>query len=363
MREKDKKFMEEVLRLAKKGRGTVSPNPMVGAVIVKGNRIVGRGYHKKAGSPHAEIMALKDAGGKAKGATLYVNLEPCVHYGRTPPCAPEIIRAGIKRVVIGMVDPNPLVNGKGIEMLKNAGINVETGVKEEEAKELNEFYIKFITKRIPFIILKWAMSLDGKIATCTGDSQWISGKDARVFVHSLRNQVDAILVGIGTVLKDDPFLTVREVVPKKQPVRVILDSKLSFPLNSSMLREGSKIMIFTGRNIDKKKKEKLLEKNVEIIPCGEKKVDIKEMLKILGKEEITSVLIEGGSKVFTEFLENGLADKVYAIVSPLLLGGEKAITPFEGKGIEKIGKGIKFRKVKWFRKDEDMVMEGYLRES
>ncbi len=359
-RTKDKKFMQEVFFLAEKGRGTTSPNPMVGAVVVKGNRIVGRGYHKRAGSPHAEIIALQEAGTKSREATLYLNLEPCVHYGRTPPCVPRIIEKGIKRVVIAMLDPNPRVNGKGITMLREAGIEVEVGIEEEKARKLNEFYIKYITTNLPFVILKWAMSLDGKIATRTGDSRWISGDKSRIFVHSLRNQVDGILVGIGTVLQDDPILTVREVPARKQPLRIIIDPKLSFPLTAKMLQEeGGNILIFTCEDIDKNKKEFLLSKDIEIIPCGKKRIQVANMLKILGKREITSLLVEGGSKVFTEFLENKLTDKVYAVVSPLLLGGEKALTPFEGRGVEKVKDGIQFKKIHWFFRGEDVIMEGY----
>ncbi|NOZ63902.1 MAG: bifunctional diaminohydroxyphosphoribosylaminopyrimidine deaminase/5-amino-6-(5-phosphoribosylamino)uracil reductase RibD [Caldiserica bacterium] len=359
-REKDKKFMQEVFSLAEKGRGTTSPNPMVGAIVVKGNRIVGRGYHKKAGSPHAEVIALKEAGPKSRGATLYINLEPCVHYGRTPPCAPRIIEKGIKRVVIAMLDPNSRVNGKGVTMLKKAGVDVEVGIEEEKARKLNEFYIKHITTNLPFVILKWAMSLDGKIATCTGDSRWISGEESRAFVHSLRNQVDGILVGIGTVLQDDPLLTVRKVPVKKQPLRIIIDPNLSFPLTARMLQEeGGNILIFTGEDIDKNKKEQLLAKDVEIVPCGEKRIHIENMLKILGKREITSLLVEGGSKVFTEFLEKKLPDKIYTVVSPLLLGGEKALTPFGGKGVEKVKAGIQFKEIHWFFRGKDVIMEGY----
>ncbi|MCD6218895.1 bifunctional diaminohydroxyphosphoribosylaminopyrimidine deaminase/5-amino-6-(5-phosphoribosylamino)uracil reductase RibD [Candidatus Calescamantes bacterium] len=359
-RERDKKFMREVFHLAEKGRGTTSPNPMVGAVVVKGNRIVGRGYHKRAGSPHAEVIALKEAGEKARGAILYINLEPCVHYGRTPPCAPRIIEAGVKRVVISMLDPNPKVKGRGVAMLREAGIDVEVGIEEEKARELNEFYIKHITTGLPFIILKWAMSLDGKIATYTGDSRWISGEKARVFVHSLRNQVDGIIVGIGTVLCDNPILTVRKVPAKKQPLRIIIDPTLSFPLNARMLKEkGGDVLIFTCCNGYKNKKENFLMENVEVIPCGKERVDIENMLKILGKRGVTSLLVEGGNRVFTEFLEKGLVDKIYAIVSPVLLGGEKALTPFGGKGVERVEEGIRFRKIRWLFRGEDVIMEGY----
>ena len=317
-REKDIKFMKEALRLAEKGRGTTSPNPMVGAVVVKGNRIVGRGYHKRAGSPHAEVIALEDAGTKAKGATLYVTLEPCIHYGRTPPCVPRIVSSGIKRVVIAMMDPNPIVKGKGVKMLEKAGIEVITGIEEEKARKLNEFYIKYITRKIPFVILKWAMSLDGKIATSTGDSRWISGEEARKFVHSLRKGVDAVLVGIGTVKKDDPLLTVRLVPSEKQPLRVIIDPRLEISPQARLLKEeGGKVVIFT-------------------------------------------LLVEGGEKVFTSFLEEGCVDKVYAIVSPLLLGGRDSPTPFGGKGFERIKDGLRLKKIEWLRKGEDMIISGYI---
>ncbi len=360
-REKDIKFMKEALRLAEKGRGTTSPNPMVGAVVVKGNRVVGRGYHKRAGSPHAEVIALEDAGTKAKGATLYVTLEPCIHYGRTPPCVPRIVSSGIKRVVIAMIDPNPVVKGRGVEMLKKAGIEVIIGIGEEKARELNEFYIKYITRKIPFVILKWAMSLDGKIATFTGDSRWISGEESRKFVHSLRKDVDAVLVGIGTVKKDDPLLTVRLVPSEKQPLRVIIDPQLEISPQSRLLKEeGGKVVIFTLSGVDKEKVSFLQDKGAEVIEMEGERIRIKKLLEVLGKMEVTSLLVEGGEKVFTSFLEEGCVDKVYAIVSPLLLGGKDSPTPFGGKGFEKIKDGLRLKKLEWLRKGEDMIISGYI---
>lgn len=352
--------MRMALALAEKGKGFTSPNPMVGAVVVKGNRVVGRGYHKRAGSPHAEVIALKEAGNKAKGATLYVTLEPCVHYGRTPPCVPQIIHAGIKRVVVSMEDPNPLVRGKGIRDLREEGVEVVTGVEEEKARLLNEYYIKYITTRKPFVILKWAMSMDGKIATFTGDSRWISGEKARRFVHELRAEVDAVLVGGGTVKKDDPLLNVRLSRPVRQPWRIIIDPRLEIPLEARIFKEEGGRVIIVCREEEEEEKRRILEgKGVEFITFKGERMEISSLLRILGEREVTSLLVEGGEKVFTSFLEEGEVDKVYVIVSPLLIGGDSAPTPFGGRGFPSIQECMRIRKVEWRKKEEDFIFWGY----
>ena len=245
--------MKEALALAMKAEGLTSPNPVVGAVLVKGNKVVGSGYHKRAGSPHAEIVAIKSAGQKTNGSTLYINLEPCNHYGRTPPCAPEVIKAGIKRVVIAMQDPNPIVNGKGIKKLKSAGIDVEVGILEQDARKINETYIKYITKKMPFVVLKWAMSVDGKIATHTGDSKWISHEASRNFTHRLRGKFDAILIGINTLLKDNPQLTTHGL-GVKEPKRIVVDDRGKIPLDCNLLKtESSQVILATTNKIKKEK--------------------------------------------------------------------------------------------------------------
>ncbi len=353
--------MKIALDLAKKGKGTTSPNPMVGAVVVKGNRIVGRGYHKKAGSPHAEVVAIKDAGGNCRNATLYITLEPCVHYGRTPPCVPLILKAGIKRVVIAMEDPNPLVKGKGIAALKEGGIEVEVGIREEEARKLNEFYLKYITTKLPFVIVKWAMSLDGKIATSKGESRWISGEESLRFVHLLRSEVDAILVGIRTVLIDNPRLTVRGLKAKRQPLRIVIDPLLEIPPSARCLtEEGGESMVVTSHLSPSQKREELKKKGVEVIICGEERVDLPSLLKKLGEKEITSLLVEGGGGIIASFLENKLVDKIYAIISPLLIGGKEAPTPFEGKGFSSLKDALHLKNFTCRRLGRDYLWEGYL---
>jgi diaminohydroxyphosphoribosylaminopyrimidine deaminase/5-amino-6-(5-phosphoribosylamino)uracil reductase len=359
----DIKFMKEALALAVKAEGLTSPNPLVGAVIVKGNKIVGRGYHKKAGSKHAEIIAIQSAKTKTKGATLYTNLEPCSHFGKTPPCAPEVIKAGIKRVVIAMEDPNPLVNGKGTEKLKSAGIDVRTGILEQEAKKINEIYIKYITKKMPFVALKWAMGLDGKIATRTGDSKWISGKNSRKFVHRLRGKFDAVLIGKGTLLRDNPQLTTHGL-GVKEPKKIIIDENGEIPLNCNLFKlNAGSIILATTNKINQEKAMTLEQKSVEIIVCKRDKngVNLKELMIELANREITSVLVEGGGTINASFIENGLADKLIIFMSPILIGGKDAISPLEGKGVEKVAKAVALKNCSTQKIGEDIVVEGYIK--
>ncbi len=363
----DEKYMKLALRLAIKAKGRTSPNPLVGAVIVKNDRIVGRGYHRKAGRPHAEINALNMTGERAKGATLYLNLEPCAHFGKTPPCTKRIISSGIKEVVIAMIDPNPLNCGNGVKELRKAGIEVKVGVLEKEARKINEAYTKYITTKKPFVILKTAMSLDGKIATKTGVSKWITNEKSRKYVHKLRSEADAILVGVETVLKDDPRLTSRVKgkglrVKDKKPFRVVVDSRVRIPLGARVLNKEAPTIIATTKFAPKRKTEALRKKGIEIlvIKDRDKKVNLKELLKRLGELEITSLLVEGGGKINASFLENGLVDKVLFFIAPKIIGGEEALTPVEGEGIKKIKDAIKLKDINIKRFGEDVLIEGYV---
>ncbi|MDD4879865.1 MAG: bifunctional diaminohydroxyphosphoribosylaminopyrimidine deaminase/5-amino-6-(5-phosphoribosylamino)uracil reductase RibD [Candidatus Omnitrophica bacterium] len=343
MRGEDEKYIKISLELAKKAKGMTSPNPCVGAVIVKRGRIVGSGYHRFAGGPHAEIYALRQAGKKAEGATMYVSLEPCSHFGKTPPCTDAIIRSGIKRVVAAIKDPNPVNNGRGLRILRSRGIGTAVGFLEAEAKELNEDFIKYMTSKMPFVAVKVAQSLDGKIATRTGDSKWISGEKAREFVHKLRSEHDAVMVGAGTVLKDDPLLTARVKGKRvKQPLRIILSGKTGIPQNAR---------IFNSRGGD------------VVIAATKKKdgrVDIRSLLGELAKRQITSVLIEGGGETVASALESRVVDKVYFFIAPKIIGGRKAATSVEGEGVDKAGKAIRLNKTSFRKIGDDLLIEGYI---
>jgi diaminohydroxyphosphoribosylaminopyrimidine deaminase / 5-amino-6-(5-phosphoribosylamino)uracil reductase len=359
-------YMTRALELARKGAGRTSPNPMVGAVVVKNGQVVGEGYHKKAGFPHGEIAALKKAGSKAKGADLYVNLEPCCHYGKTPPCTDAIVAAGIGKVIVGMRDPNKLVSGKGIRRLRQKGIDVATGVLASECTRLNEVFIKFICTHRPFVILKTAVSLDGKIATSSGQSQWITGAKARQRVHQIRNEVDAIVVGAGTVVKDNPFLTTR--LGKKSnvqhPVRVILDNENLVPLNANVFKntDSQQVLYITGKTLPVSRKKALTQKGVEVLSLKEKKggVDLQHLMQVLAEKELTSVLIEGGSEVNASFLEAGLVDKVMVFVAPILIGGREAPGPIGGIGNPRLEEAFKIKNMSVTSIGSDWLLEGYL---
>jgi len=289
----DERWMKRALHLAEKGKGRTSPNPMVGAILVKGGKMVGEGYHAKAGEAHAEIVALQQAGEEAEGAILYLNLEPCTHYGKTPPCVPQVIEAGVKRVVIGMEDPNPLVKGKGIEILRKAGLDVEVGILEKECRRLNEAFCKYILKKEPFVVLKVAATLDGKMATRNGDSKWISGEASRRFVHKLRDQVDGVLVGIGTVLKDNPMLTAR-IRGGRDPYRIVLDSRLKIPEEAKVIGTSpSKAIIASTELAPKDKIEKLEKRGVQILILDSKegRVNLKSCLSKLGEMGMMNLLV------------------------------------------------------------------------
>ncbi len=358
----NKKYIQKTLDLASKGKGKTSPNPLVGAVLVKGNKIIAQGYHKKAGTPHAEVIAIKKAGKMAKGSTLYVSLEPCCHTDKlTPPCTSLIIESGIKKVVVAMTDPNPKVAGKGLKELRKAGIETETGILENEAKKLNEVFSKFIIKNEPFVILKIAQSLDGKIATSKGESQWITGPDARERVHSLRNDIDALLVGIGTVQKDNPSLDCR-MKNGVNPFRVIVDSSLKIPLKSKVLGYGdNKTIIATTGRTDKKKINKLVSMGAIVLVVKEKagRVSLKHLMKALAGLKITSVMIEGGSSIAASAISEKIVDKVMFFVAPKIIGGDDSYSSIGGKSPARLKKALQlidFRAVKY---GDDVLLEGY----
>lgn len=360
----DERYMWMALDLARQGWGKTSPNPMVGAVLVKDGEVVGTGFHRKAGEPHAEIIALQEAGDKARAATLYTNLEPCCHYGRTPPCTDAIIQAGVRKVVIATNDPNPVVSGRGVQKLKEAGIKVKVGVLEDKARRLNEVFFKYITTKKPFVVVKTAMTLDGKIATSTGKSRWITGEKSRKFVHRLRSISDGIMVGINTVLQDDPQLTVRLDGEKgAAPVRVVVDSKGRLPLDSRIVKTSfeTKTILATTEFAPQDKLEKLSSLGVEILLLPEKngRVDLQELMLSLGKKEISILLVEGGGTLNYSLLNENIIDKIYLFVAPMLLGGQKAPTPLEGVGISEIEDAWLVENLEMKQLDNDLLIIGY----
>jgi len=360
-------YMEQALSLAKLALGQASPNPAVGAVVVEGEKIVGQGYTQPPGSHHAEVLALEQAGEQARGSVLYVTLEPCCHYGRTPPCTKAIISAGISEVHIATLDLNPLVSGRGKAELEREGIKVYLGEREEEAKEINEAYIKFITTGMPLVTAKFAMSLDGKIATRSGDSYWITGKEARRQVHNLRYVNDAIMVGVNTVLADNPQLTTRcggtGGKAKKQPLRVIVDSKGRTPPTARLFSEPGSTIIALGKTAQPEEKAAFVQAGAELLelPSGEGLVDLRGLLKALGEREITSVLVEGGGILLGTLFDSGLVDKVITFIAPIVIGGKEAKTAVAGKGIDKMAEAIKLKRVKIERFSEDLMVSGYVR--
>lgn len=360
----DDQYMRTALALAARGRGRTSPNPMVGAVVVKNGEIIGQGYHQKAGTPHAEIHALREAAAAARGATLYVTLEPCTHYGRTPPCTDAIIRAGIKHVVIAARDCNPIVAGRGIEALQSAGITTTVGVGEDEAHRLNEVFNKFITAAKPFVVLKCAMSLDGKIATRTGHSQWITGIESRQYGHRLRDRYDAIMVGIGTVLADDPLLTTRLAQGEgKNPVRIIVDSQARTPLTSKVLTDLSAptyIAVSTEADAHKVKALQAAGATVLTTASGDGRVDLDSLMDELAKRQITSVLVEGGPSLTASVLEKNLADKVHFFIAPILIGGHAAPGPVGGQGIARLQEAVGLEKIFAEQLGHDLHIEAYV---
>jgi len=357
-------LMEMAYSLAEKARGQTSPNPCVGALIVKQGRIVGWGYHQAAGTPHAEIIALERAGKEAQGSTLYLTLEPCVHWGKTPPCADRLVATGLKRAVISTYDPNPIVYRQGVARLKAAGVEVVTGVLAEKQTRLNEAYYKYIVSQVPYITLKAAVSLDGKMATSTGQSHWITSEESRHFAQRLRAEQDGIMVGIKTVLADDPELSVRlENFVKKRWFRILLDSSLRLPLTARLLKnpDEGQVLIFTSYKSNNEKAKRLEDKGAKVICVPDRNgyLSLTAVLKELGKREITSVLVEGGASLLTSFLEQKLADKAFVVISPLLIGGEKAPTMLEGQGVNRLSRAARLKNIRTFRLNDDLIMEGY----
>lgn len=359
----DVKYMRRALELARMAEGSTSPNPMVGAVIVDDNgNIVGEGYHHKAGEPHAEINALAAAGDKAKGATIYVTLEPCSHYGRTGPCCEALIKAGVKRVVSAVTDANPLVAGRGLKRLREAGIEVTNGVCCGEAKKLNEKFFFWITHKRPFVSLKYAMTLDGKLAAAGGDSKWITGTEARTYAHWLRKTHDAVVVGKNTVLHDDCELTTR-MVEGKNPVRIVLDSRAELPLTAKILNDEAKTILAVSNDVSLMKLAAIkLLKNVEIIVLPQKngRLDIKTLMEFLADREITSLLVEGGSEVHGAFFDAGCAERIYAFIAPKIIGGSKALAPVGGAGCEDMGKAQRLQDVECRQLGRDFLITGRL---
>ena len=336
-----------------------SPNPLVGAVIVKNGKVVGKGYHHQAGLPHAEINALRQAGGASKGGTLYVTLEPCDHFGRTPPCTDAIIRSGIRRVVIGMRDPNPINNGRGVRKLRRSGIRLEVGVLEKETQALNRPYIKFITEGMPYVTIKVAESLDGKIATRTGDSKWITSDDARSYVHRLRGIADAVMVGSNTIRRDNPLLTNR--IGKKQPVRVVVDSTLKVSPAAKIFSTAHISPVIVATHKAPIAARRVLEKKgVEVLTVGSKdgKTDLREVLKIFAQRGMTQILVEGGGELVASLVQDRLADRFLFFISPKIIGGRAAKTSVEGSGIDRIKDAMIIKNIKIKRFSNDILLEG-----
>ena len=352
-----KKYMELALKLAEKGSGMTSPNPMVGCIIVKRGRIVGKGYHKKAGTEHAEVIALNDAGKKAVNSTMYVNLEPCSHWGRTPPCTEKILEAGVREVIIGMNDPNPIVNG--FLELKLRGVKTKIGILEKESKKLNEIFVKYIKTKRPFVILKVAMSLDGKIATKTGDSKYITSKEARAYVHRIRTEVDAVMVGLNTVIRDNPELTPR-LFEGKDPMKIVVDSQLKIPRNCKLMKNPGKLVVVTTAKAPKNEAAKLQQKGVTVIITKSNKgmVDLQDLMKQLGRHEITSVMIEGGSELNSSAIKAGMVDKLLVFTAPKIIGN--GLGAIGNLGIDKIKKAIKLKNPSCMKIGKDTLVEAYL---
>ncbi|NLI81066.1 MAG: bifunctional diaminohydroxyphosphoribosylaminopyrimidine deaminase/5-amino-6-(5-phosphoribosylamino)uracil reductase RibD [Deltaproteobacteria bacterium] len=361
--------MEKALQLAAKGRGRTSPNPMVGAVVVKEGLFVGSGYHAWAGGPHAEVNALRDAGEKSRGATLYVTLEPCNHFGRTPPCTAAILKAGISRVVVGMADPNPRVQGGGAAFLRERGIEVAVGVGSDRCRLLNQPFIKHVTTGLPLVTLKAAMTLDGRIAAASGDSRWISNERSRNFVHRLRSYLDAVLVGIETALQDDPQLTARLSSRNsfRQPIRIILDTRLRLPLSSNLVRTAETVPVWVAcaEDAPREAEERLRQAALDIIrlPRRDGRLDLEALLGELGRRDITSLLVEGGSKVLGDFMERRLADDFYFFYAPKILGDPRAVAALSGTPKANISEAQAVHSVSVRRFGSDVMLHGRFRET
>jgi diaminohydroxyphosphoribosylaminopyrimidine deaminase/5-amino-6-(5-phosphoribosylamino)uracil reductase len=364
----DEHFMKIALRLAARGAGSVSPNPMVGAVVVQDGEVVGRGWHHRYGEPHAEVMALRDAGSLSRGATLYVTLEPCNHHGKTPPCTEAVLAAGVKRVVASTPDPNRTVSGGGAAFLREKGLQVEMGLLAGEVRRLNEAWFTWVETGLPFVIAKAACSLDGKIATRTGDSQWLTGEAARAFGHRLRHACDAILVGIGTVLADNPQLTTRLARrPGNDPIRVVLDSRLRLPLSAHLLHLSSPAPTWVActaaapaENIQALEFQGI---KVLVLPEKDGRVALTPLLQELGRRRVQSLLVEGGAEVLGAFLDQRLVDKFYFFYAPKILGGKDAYPAVAGRGVANLSEAHQARNLSLRRLGPDLLVSGYLDKS
>lgn len=363
----DIEYMKLAIELAGKAIGQTTPNPMVGAVIVKDGRIIGEGYHKKAGENHAEIEALNSATtDKINGSTMYVSLEPCCHHGKTPPCAEAVIKSGIKEVIIAAQDPNPLVSGMGIELLKKNGINIKVGLLETEARKLNEFFYMFHENARPFIIAKWAMTLDGRTSSDSGDSKWISNDLSRQYVHYVRSTVDAVMVAIGTVIKDDPTLNCRlEGYVGKQPKRIIVDPSCKVPLSFELFlnQPAGEIIIITTKMATPERIKNLKDKGCSIIQFDQQggRIKITDILKKLAERNIQSIMVEGGRDLTSSFFSEDLVDKVICFVAPKILGGFKNTSPINNWGMSSMEEVLNLRDVNIKTFDKDICIEGYVR--
>ncbi len=348
----DEAYMSLALSLAGRRKGLTHPNPTVGCVVVRDGEIVGLGYHERAGYPHAEVVALDQAGEKARGATVYVTLEPCTHFGRTPPCTDALIEAGVKRVVIAALDRNEIVRGKGVERLREAGIEVEVGVCEENARLLNEDFFVYISERRPYVTLKLAQTADGRMATVSGDSRWITSLQSRRFAHRLRSEASAVLVGITTVLRDDPQLTVRHIPFERQPIRVVIDPELEIPLESRLVRDRSAptLVVFSRRRPDVE--QALTEAGVELLHMEE--INLRYLLEELARREVVHLLVEGGAYTLTRFLREGLWDRLVVFQAPKLFGDGKGI---EDLGVVSVDEAFRLKIRREWRIGEDRVFE------
>ncbi|MDR7519414.1 MAG: bifunctional diaminohydroxyphosphoribosylaminopyrimidine deaminase/5-amino-6-(5-phosphoribosylamino)uracil reductase RibD [Armatimonadota bacterium] len=364
----DTRMMEEALALAQRAAGRTSPNPLVGAVLVADGQVVGRGFHARAGEAHAEVVALREAGSRARGATLYVTLEPCCHAGRTGPCTEALINAGVRRVVAAMADPDPQVNGRGLARLREAGVDVAVGVLEARARRVNEFYVKHRRTGLPFVALKWAMSLDGKTAARRGSATAITGEAARRYAHELRNRYDAALVGVQTVLADDPQLTCRlpadaEPAPRN-PLRIVVDSRLRTPPGARVVTgvADAPTLIATTAVAPADRVEALRRAGVEVLVQDHVggPVDLRALMQTLGRRGLLSVLIEGGGTVNASALASGVVDKVIALIAPRLIGGAQAPTPVDGPGLNGVNGAVRLRDVQVQPLGGDLAVEGYL---
>lgn len=357
----DEKYMRLAMQLAGNAIGRTSPNPLVGAVIVKDNRVVGCGWHRKAGTPHAEVHALNQAGELAQGADVYVTLEPCAHYGKTPPCAKALVEAKVKNVYGGLLDVNPKVAGKGFKILEDAGIHMEYGFLQDELRKQNEVFFKWIEHKKPFVVLKAAMTLDGKIATATGQSKWITNETSRAYGYKLRDIYDGIMVGINTVIEDNPMLTAR-VDGGKNPIRIVVDSNLKIDINANVVQDKSaKTIVATTDKADKDKILKLQAQNVDVIVVDKDendKVDIEKLLNILGQQNICSILVEGGATLSGSFVAKKLVDKVYFFIAPKIIGGKEAKTPVAGTGILNLQEALALKDIQIEKLEEDILIIG-----